>query len=399
VNTLRPAIEYNENDVITSFAVLQEAPLDYPTIRPHRLAIGFYTRENNKLVRSYRVELDVDGERTEVPELVGRERPALVLLNDDDLAYAKIRLDAYSLDTSIDDLAAIESPLARSLVWGSVWDSTRDAETRGRDFVRLVLGNIATETESTTIRTVLGQLVLTATQYVAPDAREETVQTAADALWRLALDAAPGSDAQFQFVKFFAALAGTEEQLENVAHLHDGTVVLDGLDIDTDLTWELLISLVAGGKAGQAEIDATLAADNTASGQQSAAHARAAIPTPEGKAAAFSSLVDDDKAPNAIVRATGLGFQRAADPALFEPLVPRYFESLQRLWETRSYAIAASVINGLYPSSLANQQLRDATQAWLDAPENAGIPALRRLVIENLAGVDRALAAQARDAR
>jgi len=230
---------------------------------------------------------------------------------------------------------------------------------------------------------------------VAPEFRQETIEAAADALWRLALDAEPGSDAQFQFVKFFAALASTEEQLENVAHLHNGTVVLEGLDIDTDLTWELLISLVAGGKAGQAEIDATLAEDNTASGQQSAAHARAAIPTPEGKAAAFASLVDTDAAPNAIVRATGLGFQRGTDPALFEPLVPTYFAALQNLWETRSYAIASSVINGLYPAALANQALRDATAAWLDA--NAEPPALRRIIVENLAGVDRALAAQARD--
>ncbi|GAA2232602.1 aminopeptidase N [Herbiconiux moechotypicola] len=396
VNTLRPAIEYDENDVITSFAVLQEAPLDWPTIRPHRLAIGFYDVQGGKLVRTYRVELDVDGTRTEVPELVGRSRPALALLNDDDLAYAKIRLDGYSLDTAIDHLASIESPLARSLVWGSAWDSTRDAETRPRDFVRLVLGNIATETESTTIRTVLGQLVLTASSYVAPDARTATIEEAATALWKLALDAAPGSDAQFQFVKFFAALASTEEQLENVAHLANGTVELEGLEIDTDLTWELLIALVAGDKAGEDEIAATLAADNTASGQQSAAHARAAIPTVEGKAAAFDSLVETDTAPNAIVRATGLGFQRGSDPALVEPLVPRYFAALQSLWESRSYAIASSVINGLYPAALANQALRDATAKWLDS--NSEPPALRRIVIENLAGVDRALAAQARDA-
>jgi aminopeptidase N len=396
VNTLRPEIVYDENDVITSFTVVQDASLDYPTIRPHRLAIGFYDgSDSGALVRTYRVELDVDGNRTEVPQLVGRSRPALALLNDDDLAYAKIRLDGYSLDTAIDRLASIENPLARSLVWGSAWDSTRDAETPARDFVRLVLGNIATETESTTIRTVLGQLVLTLSSYVAPEARAETTAEAASALWRLALDAAPGSDAQFQFVKFFAAIASTPEQLENVAHLHDGTVELEGLDIDTDLTWELLIALVAGGRAGEAEIVATLETDNTASGQQSAAHARAAIPTVEGKAAAFDSLVLTDAAPNAIVRATGLGFQRGTDPALFEPLVPRYFEALQSLWESRSYAIASSVINGLYPSVLANQALRDATAAWLDA--NAEPPALRRIVVENLAGVDRALKAQERD--
>jgi aminopeptidase N len=397
VNTLRPEIVVGTDGLITEFAVLQEAPEDYFTLRPHRLAIGFYSLdESGALVRVHREELDVDGERTDVPALVGLKRPDLVLLNDDDLAYAKIRLDEASLDVAIEHLAAIESPLARSLVWGSVWDSTRDAETAGRHFVQLVLGNIASETESTTLRTVLNQLVQTSAQYVTPSARAETISTSATALWKLALAAAPGSDAQFQFVKFFAALATTDDQLADVQHLLDGTVTLDGLDIDTDLTWELLIALVAGGKAGQAEIDATLATDNTASGQQSAAHAAAAIPTADGKAAAFASLVDVDTAPNAIVRATALGFQRVADPAVLEPFVARYFDSLQGIWASRSYHMAASIIGGLYPAPLSNQALQGATQAWLD--KNPEPPALRRILIESLAGVDRALAAQARDA-
>jgi aminopeptidase N len=101
--------------------------------------------------------------------------------------------------------------------------------------------------------------------------------------------------------------------------------------------------------------------------------------------------------PNAIVRATALGFQRAHDTSLLEPFVARYFDSLVSIWETRSYGIASSLINGLYPAALANTELRDATRAWLESnPEQP--PALRRLVIENLAGVDRAIAAQARDA-
>jgi len=395
VNTLRPEIEVDDSGVITSFAVLQSAPADYPTIRPHRLAIGFYNLRDGKLVRENRVELDVNGERTDVAELVGQARPDLVLLNDDDLAYAKIRLDDASLAVAIEHLAAIESPLARSLVWGSVWDATRDAETSPRDFVRLVLNNIATETESTTLRTVLGQVVLTATQYVAPEHRDEVVTEVGDALLKLARAAEAGSDAQFQFVKFLASVATTDEQLAAVQALRDGSEALPGLDIDTDLDWELLIALVAGGKAGSEEIDAALAKDNTATGVQSAAQARAAIPTPEGKKAAWASLVDVDTAPNTIVRVTAAGFQRANDTALLAPFVSEYFDMLQRVWAGRSYAIAEKLVGGLYPAPLANQELVDATRTWLDANEEP--PALRRLIVENLAGVERALAVQARD--
>jgi aminopeptidase N len=397
VNTLRPEIATDSDGTITSFAVLQSAPSDHQTIRPHRLAIGFYNlHDDGKLVRDHRVELDVDGERTDVAELVGQARPDLVLLNDDDLAYAKIRLDEQSLEVAIEHLDAIESPLARSLVWGSVWDSTRDAETRPSDYVRLVLGNIASETESTTIRTTLNQLALTAGSYVTPAKQRRTTEDAASALWALAQQAEAGSDAQFQFVKFFAALASTDKHLAAIHALRDGSQTLDGLDIDTDLGWELLIALVAGGEASEADIDAALAGDNTATGQQSAAHARAAIPTAAGKQAAFSSVFESDKLPNTIVRTTGLGFQRAADTSLLEPFVAPYFAALQSIWTSRSYAIAAALIVGMYPAPLANQELADATRAWLDAnPEPA---ALRRLVVENLAGVERALAAQERDA-
>jgi aminopeptidase N len=397
VNTLRPEIEMDGDGTITSFAVLQSAPADHPTIRPHRLAIGFYSLSGSKLVREHRVELDVHGERTDVADLVGIARPDLVLLNDDDLAYAKIRLDEASHGVALANLSEIEDPLARALVWSSVWDATRDAETRASDYLALVLGNIASETESTTLRIVLANAVLAASAYTAPERRTEARRSLADGFWRLAQEAAPGSDAQFQFVMNFAAIAEAGSHVDELAALYDGSLELDGLEIDADLGWELLIALVASGRAGEAEIDERLASDNTATGQQSAAHARAAIQTLEGKQRAWSSLVDVDTATNTIVRETAEGFLRVSDPALLEAFIEGYFAMLERIWEERSYAIAEKLVDGLYPSPLANRALADASRAWLDT--HPDVPALRRLVIERLAGVDRALAAQERDAQ
>ncbi|MGN6744018.1 MAG: aminopeptidase N [Amnibacterium sp.] len=397
VNTLTPEIDTDADGWITAFGIRQTATEAQPTIRPHRLAIGFYELVDEKLVRTERFELDVAGELTDVPEVVGKRRPALVLLNDDDLAYAKIRMDEESLETAIAHLATIESPLARSLVWGSVWDATRDAESRPRDFVRLVLNNIGSETESTTLRTVLQQAALAAASYVDPAIREETLVALGDGVLALLRQAEPGSDAQFQFAKNLAALARTEEQLQAVHGLLSGATPIEGLAVDTDLRWELLIALVAGGKAGEAEITATLAADDTATGRESAAHARATVPTAEGKRAAWSSVVDSAALPNATVRATCLGFRRAADLSLLEPYVEEYFRVIDGLWEDRSYAIAEALARGLFPAPLADRRLVSAAQQWLDAhPEST---ALRRVIVENMAGVQRALAAQARDAR
>ncbi|MBN9176285.1 MAG: aminopeptidase N [Microbacterium sp.] len=397
VNTLAPELKTDAAGTITRFAIVQTAPADYPTIRPHRLGVGFYDLQGDALVRTHHVELDVDGDLTEVPELVGHAQPDLVLLNDDDLAYAKIRLDERSLKTAIAHLGKIADPLARSLVWGAAWDQTRDADASASDYVDLVLANIGAETESTTVRTTLGQLQLAANSYVAPERRQATREKVADGLWALAQAAEAGSDSQLQFVTGFASAAATPAQWAQVRALRDGDATLAGLEIDADLSWALLVSLAAGGEVSAADIDAALAVDNTAKGGEFAAQAKAALPTVEAKRAAWASLIDSADLPNTVVRSSTLGFVNPNGLEALASFVDPYFDMLLPVWESRTYHIAEYLIIGLYPASLANTALRDATRRWLDAHQDAA-PALRRLVRENLAGVERALAVQERDA-
>ncbi|KAB1656851.1 aminopeptidase N [Pseudoclavibacter chungangensis] len=397
VNTLRVEIDVDGEGLVRTFSIEQSATPEYPTIRPHRLAIGLYEPQDGTLVRVDRIELDVDGESTHVPELVGRRRPAVILLNDDDLAYAKIRLDDESFRAAANGLASFASPLARALVYGSAWDATRDAELRPREFVRLVIGAIGAETESTTRRTVLGQLATAARFYTAADDRGEIIEVVADELWELAQRAEAGSDAQFAFVKAFAAQAHSAAQLDAAEALLTGETSLPGLEIDTDLGWELVVALTSGGRRTAADIDARLQEDNTADGQRAAARALASIPTAEAKEAAWERVVTRTDAPNAIVRATAAGFYRGGDDAVLRPYVARYFATIGSIWEERSFSIAEELIEGLFPSELADAYVRDAARSWLAAHEDAPA-ALRRLVIEGLAGIERSLRAQERDA-
>ncbi len=397
VNTLAPEIKTDETGTITRFAIVQTAPADYPTIRPHRLGLGFYSLTDGSLVRTHHVEIDVDGDLTEVADLKGHKRPDLVLLNDDDLAYAKIRLDDRSLATAVAHLRDISDPLARSLVWGAAWDQTRDAEASASDYIDLVVRNIGSETESTTVRTTLAQLQLAANAYVTPERREQAREKVADGLWSLARDAEAGSDSQLQFVTAFASAAATAEHWETVRALRAGEVTLDGLVVDADLSWALLVSLAAGGVVDAAQIDAALADDNTAKGGEFAAQARAALPTAEAKRIAWSSLIDTADLPNTVVRSAALGFVHPAGVDALRQFVPDYFDMLLPIWSGRTYQIANYLITGLYPAVLADRELRDATRAWLEAHRDAA-PALRRLVAENLAAVERALAVQERDA-
>ena len=412
VNTLRPEIVVDDAGVVTALAVLQATPAEHPHQRAHRLAIGFYELEDassrpagslgagdefgQRLVRTERIELDIDGPRTDVPDLVGRRRPALVLVNDDDLAYAKIRLDEASFRTAIDHLSGIADPLARGLIWGAAWDATRDAEIRPSDYVSLVLRNIAAETASTTLQTTLAQLATAATRYVDPAKRAETVASVGTALWELAKAAEPGSDAQFQFASAFAAIASVEAHAAVLTGLLSGDIVLDGLTVDQDLRWNVLAGLARTGAAGDADVAAELAKDPSAKGEQAAARVRASIPTQAAKQAAFELLKAGTES-NEIQRSTYQGFTAVSDPEVLRPFVAPYLEALETVWGDRSYKLAEFFVAGMYPYPLADQALADATNAWLAS--HSGIPALRRLVAENAAGVERALKAQERDRR
>ena len=397
VNTLRPVIVTGPSGIITDFAISQSAIAEHPTLRPHRMAIGFYNLVDGKLKRIQRLEVDIDGALTQIPALVGLKRPDLVLLNDDDLAYAKIRLDEKSWATALENLGAFEDSLARTLIWGAAWDATRDAEASPRDFIQLILNNIATETESTTMLTLLRQLVTTAYFYVAPGNRTQTISEIGAGLLRLANQAEPGSDAQLQFTKFFALFANTPELLDDLAAVRDGSKSLTGLKIDTDLSWELLAGLVVGGRADAAEIDRSLAADNTSNGQKAAAGARAALPTAAGKAAAWQTLTETHDLSNILVDSASLGFVRVADAELLSPYVEKYFSNAVRIWNDNTFKIAEYLIENLYPLPLASEELASRTRSWIDNPEVKAIPALRRILVESLSNVERALAAQRRD--
>jgi aminopeptidase N len=395
-NMLRPSSTLEADGRYASFAVEQEAQTDHPTLRSHRIAIGLYDRTERGLVRRTRIETDVVGPLTEVPELVGQARPDLLLLNDDDLTFAKIRLDEQSLATLTSSLAQLDSSLARALCWSAAWDMTRDAEMRPRDFVRLVGANVQAEADIVTVQSILRQAASTIDLYVDPSHRDEAKAAFADSLRGLLLAAEPGSDHQLAFTRAFAGVATTPDELALLADLLDGRTTLPGLTVDTDLRWTLLRRLVSTGILGDDAIDAELDRDNTASGQRQAATVRASRPTPEAKAEAWAAVVDSDELPNALLTATIGGFQDPDHRELLAPYVERYFSSVGRIWDERTSEMAQNIVVGMYPALFVSRSLVERTDEYLDG---ARPPApLARLLAEGRDGVERALRCQARDA-
>ena len=123
VNTLRPSLEI-ENDRYKSVSVIQEAPtmpVGSSELRPHRMAVGLYDLVGNKIALRKSVELDVAGSKTVVSELAGQKVADLLLINDRDLTYAKIRFDERSIATLKAHLGKIDDSLTRALCWSAAW--------------------------------------------------------------------------------------------------------------------------------------------------------------------------------------------------------------------------------------------------------------------------------------
>jgi aminopeptidase N len=397
VNTLRPEIEIDENGRFTKFDIIQTAIADYPYLRPHRLGVGMFQLVGGRLERNGEIEIDVAGPITSVSQLLGEMKPDLLLINDKDLAYAKIRLDDGSWTVALENLSGISDSLARTMIWSAAWDTTRDAEAKPRDFIQLVLDHIGSETESTTVTTLLRQLVTTATLYVAEDRRTETIEHIALSLIELAEAAEAGSDNQLQFAKFVAQFATTDKQLDWLDALVSGQNALTGLTVNGDLRWEILLGLAVGNRADPDRIAAELEQDNTANGKKFAAAALAAISTPEAKLQAWIELTERTEYSNTLISSASASFGRVSDTKLLEIYADKYMSMAQRIWEERSYQIASYLLTNLYPIALANKSLADKTQKLIDSSFAQSKPAFRRTLVENLAGLERGIKAQAKD--
>lgn len=400
VNLLRPEIHVAADGTYQSVAIRQEPPAApegvAPTLRSHRLALGLYDLGPSGLVRRDRIELDVTGDLTEVPELAGVAQPDLLLVNDDDLTFAKIRLDDRSWRTTIDHIGQVDNSLARALLWGAAWDMTRDGEVSTGDYLALVVSGLPTESEISVVQQVLRQLKLAIDLFATPEHRTVYLDELAATTLALARSAEPGSDRQLAFIRTFASAARSVNDIDVMHSLLRGDEVLPGLAVDTDLRWSLLQRLAATGRLAEDAINLELRTDDTAAGRRQAAVARAAIPTPEAKQRAWQSAMVETELANAMLTATVTGFIQTDQVELLRPYRQRFFDEIVSAWDNQTMEMGQTLAMGLYPALLVDEQTLAATDDFLARTDVN--PALRRLVVEGRDGVVRALNARRTDA-
>ncbi|MCQ9136199.1 aminopeptidase N [Streptomyces hilarionis] len=397
VNSLTPQVLLDPRGRVDELAVLQEAAETHPELRPHRVAIGLYRREGDRVVRYARAEADVDGPRTVITELAGEQAPDLVLVNDDDLTYCKIRFDETSLATLRGHLGDLSDPLARALCWSALWNLTRDALLPAADFVDLVTRFAHRESDIGVLQMLHAWADSALVHYAPQDWRPAGERALARVAERDLRAAEPGSGHQLAWARFFASVASSAEDLDLLRALLDGTAKIDGLEVDQELRWAFLEPLTAHGVVDEAALAAELARDDTASGKRHQVRCLAARPSAAVKAQAWAQLMESDTLSNALTEATIAGFAQPSQRELLAPYTQKYFAAIGRIWEQRSIQSAMNVVRGLFPALQDSPETLAATDAWLAAHESAA-PALRRLVLEARDDLARALRAQAHGA-
>ena len=397
VNTLRPQIQI-ESGVYKSLAIKQEAPTmpaGSKELRPHRLRIALFDISGDSLVKRKSVALDIAGALTEATELHGEKEADLVLINDGDLTYAKLRFDERSIATLKSHLGGLNEPLARALIWASLWDSVRDGELSASDYIAIALNALATETDISIVSATNANIDTAIWQYASPTHRSALRENVAHAQHKFLMAAASGSDHQLAFARGFAESAATPEQGALILQILGGSI--KGLTIDADIRWHLLICAVKRGLLGASDIDAELAKDNTAHGKQYGALAHAAIPTADAKLKAFSAVTTENLS-NTIHAYTCRGFNVAMQSDLLVPYVDQYFAILIELWNTKGYEIAETTATMLFPGFIVTEETLNKAQKWLDVTGKDAPNALRRVITEGRDALARSLRAQKRDA-
>ena len=349
-STLRPEIG-------ESFAVLQEDP------RPHRVRVGLYKLVDGSVSRVKQIETDIDGERTEIPELAGIEHD-LAIVNDDDLTYAKMRLTPEHQQFALEHIGEIEDSLARTLIWSSLWESVRDGELAAREFVKLVAAHAAAETHPSVQERLLAQATQAVRQYVDP-AWEGEGMDLLNAAFR-------GAEPAAIFDRALARLTPTEETIAYFKEL------LERSD-NQEVRWLAITNLIAAGalplEAAEKE------QDNTSEGAISRLRARAVV----DKRWAWQKLVEDDL--------TNLEARYLMDGLTFtydglEGLTDEYFRAAPALWERLTNEMAQRTLEGMYPRWDVTAGAVDKANALLGGDAAAG---LKRVIAEGQDRIARAV--------
>ncbi|MFF8564777.1 aminopeptidase N [Streptomyces albidoflavus] len=398
-------------DTGTPAAPTWQLTVDREGTRPHRITVTTWdhTPETGPPTRRDHLDLDLPQDR---PLTLPGHRPDLVLLNDQDLTYAKLRLDPPSWTTALATLATLPDPLTRAVLWNTARDLVRDGRLDPAAYLDAARTHLPHETDLAVTTGILGFASRqVAGVYTHPDDRPAALATLTalcrDLLrrteglstedWTRGQGGAHRTDAHpgLRLVAVRHFIDSATQPATLTAWLDDG-LVPGGPTLDPALRWRILGRLAVLGAVDEAAIDAELTADPSATGQEGAARCRAALPDLDAKRRAWEAMFEDDTLSNYLFTATAQGFWQPEQTALVRPYVPRYYQEAPGLARRRGAAIATAAGAAAFPAYAVDDEALALGRAAL--AQDDLVPALRRRLADQIDDLARALRVRDRQA-
>jgi aminopeptidase N len=392
LNTLATTWE-SDGERLTSLTLTQTAPPDYPTLRPHHVEVAL-VRDENGVPTVESLPAEIDGAEAGVAAARGRNAPDLVFPNHGDQTFAKIALDAHSVDYVRANLDRIDDPLLRQLLWSSLWTMVRDRHLKSTDYLALVRAKVVLEPDLELMETTLGYAGAALAVYVPESRREAEAHAFFETAWQ-ALQSAPQGDAQIIWARALIAAAILPEDLTHVARLADAEIAVPGLTVDQQMRWDIAARFIARGLDGaEARLAAERARDPSDRGQRAALRAEASRPAAEAKAEVWDRVHGDGYGSLHLTGAAMSGFNWNIQRALLEPYVEAFFTRVPEIFENRTREFASVYFGNLYPGYRVEQPVLDRSERLL-ADTGERLPVLARMLRESNDDLARAIAVRA----
>ncbi|TDC12903.1 aminopeptidase N [Streptomyces sp. 8K308] len=363
--------------------------------RPHRLRLGAYDAVDERRLTPREPVIEIElpaADGTTVHEWPG-PRPDLLVVNDGDLTYAKVRLDPASWNTAQRALGSLPEPLSRTVVWNAARDMVRDGELLPGAYLEAARRHLPGEPATALLQGVLDfarrQI---ADQYLPDDRRGAALDTLTELARDILERTADGAEPARRLIAVRAAIGAATAPDTLRAWWEAGTVP-GGPELDPELRWQLLHRLAVLGATDEAEIAAEARRDPSATGEEGAVRCRAALPEPAAKAAAWDAMFDPaDRLSNYLFIATAQGFWQPEQRALLTDYVERYYPAATGLAARRGHSLATAAGRYAFPRIVDERTLTLGEQTLR---EGGPTPALRRALADQLDDLRRALAVRA----
>ena len=279
-----------EGDHLSAVSLSQHDVLGTAEIWPVAMQLGLNFPNRSPVL--LRVDLnDKSLQLPSLPNLKGQPCPSFIFANHQDYAYARFLLDPRSRDAVIHQLGGIEDPFRRALLWGSLWDSVRNAQLAPRDYLDLALKLLPHETDETLSRSLLSHTAMALHRYV-PAATRQLYVPKFEALAAEHMVHAEQLDLRIVWFRGLESLAETPQGLAQLKAILNGHLIVPGVELRPLDRWNLVAELLAhADPEAEAILSAEKKRDPSGDGQKYAYFAGAAQPQAAVKSRYFNDFM------------------------------------------------------------------------------------------------------------